>query len=94
MARTLPNPIVTTFTDNGKLVLEPTAVQANFDDISANSDLPLMAPVYVKAQVSPDTAGGAISPGTLGAGALILVSDAAAGAKARISDGTSWINLG
>ena len=55
MARTLPNPIVTTFSEKGKLVLEPTAVQANFDDISANSGLPIVVDVFTASQVSPDT---------------------------------------
>jgi len=94
MARTLPNPIVANYSDKGHLVLDAVAVQANFDDISANSDIPYNAPVYTTSQVSPDTPGAPISPGTLGAGAIILVSNAAAGTRARMSDGSAWINLG
>lgn len=94
MARTLPNPIVTTYDDKGKLHLDAVAVQANFDDISANSDVPFNAPVYTTSQVSPDTPGAAISPGTLGAGALILVSNSAVGTQVRMSSGSAWINLG
>lgn len=94
MARTLPNPIVTTYSSSGKLVLDSTAVQANFDDLSANSDLPLNVDVYTASQVSPDTPGAKISPGNVGAGRIILVTDAAVGSRARMSDGSAWINLG
>lgn len=94
MARTLPNPIVSTFTESGKLVLDATAVQANFDDLAANSDTPFNVDTYTASQVSPDTPGASISPGNVGAGRIILVTDAAVGSRARMSDGTSWINLG
>ena len=95
MARTLPNPIVTKWNEKGDhLTLDATAVQANFDDLSANADPAIVVDVFTASQVSPDTGGASVSPGSVGAGRIILVIDAAVGTRARMSDGSAWINLG
>ncbi len=85
MTHPLPNPIVTTLID-GKVALDPTAVQSNFDDISFNLGNNDPLPTFTVATLP--------SPGAVGAGVQVFVADGAPGTQFRGSTGATWVNLG